>query len=349
MLFYTGSYTHQDAPAVNPKGKGISCFELDELVGKIRFLSFTEQRNPSYLTISEDRCFLYAIEEMCEAMKPRVYSYKIHETGELHLINSQEIIGDYACHLSIVANQLVIANYSSGNFSSHPICTDGSLEASTQIIQHSGKGPNAERQESAHAHMVCPYKEKQMFVVDLGMDSTLAYKFIESTNVWKKLPTQDIVVPEGSGPRHMVMDPSQERAYILSELSGEVFVLKYCDVKFEVVQQIALLPGGFESNAGGAAIRLHPNGKFLYTSCRGADMISVFRISAEEGTLELIYSYKSGGKTPRDINISPMGNWLISANQDSNDLHVYKLDQKDGSLTDHSSILTGTPVNICWR
>jgi 6-phosphogluconolactonase len=349
MIFYTGSYTQKGAPAANPVGTGISCFDLDENRGKVRFLHSTEQRNPSYLVVSADKRFLYAAEEMYEDLAPRIYAYQISDSGKLNLINSQELAGDYACHLAIVANQLVVANYVSGNVLSYPIRNDGGLECFSQIIQHEGKGPNVERQEQAHAHMVYACKDDQMFVVDLGIDKALAYKFFNAINKWEALSGCDIPMPAGSGPRHMVMDKNERYAYVISELNGEVFVFRARANKFEPVQKLSYLPKDFMGNFGGAAIRMHPNGKFLYTSCRGADVITVFWINDAEGTLELINVFSSEGKTPRDFNISPSGNWFIAANQDSDELLVFKLNQEDGTLIKHSSISTGTPANICWR
>lgn len=349
MIFYTGSYTQQGTPAANSVGTGICCFELDENIGKVRFLHATEHRNPSYLAVSSDKRFLYAAEEMYEDLTPRIYSYEISDSGKLNLINSQELIGDYACHLAIVANQLLVANYVSGNVLSYPIRKDGGLEKLQQLIQHTGTGPNKERQEQPHAHMVYPYKEKQMFVVDLGIDKAKAYEFIHATNTWKAMPGCDILIPAGAGARHMVMDKNEKYAYIISELTGEVFVFKAHTDKFELVHQLSYLPKDFKGNFGGAAIRMHPNGKFLYTTCRGADVITVFRVSDVEGTLEMVDVFSSEGETPRDFNIAPSGNWLVAANQDSNELVIFKLNQDKGTLIKQSSISIGTPVNICWR
>ena len=248
-----------------------------------------------------------------------------------------------------MANCLVVANYVSGNVLSFPIREDGGLKPFHQVLQHAGSGPNKERQEQAHAHMVFPYKEKQMLVVDLGIDRVKAYEFIDAKNTWKPIHGGDIQIPDGAGPRHMQMDQNGKYAYVLSELYGEVIVFKEHAGKFELVQQVSFVPKNFTGDFGGGAIRIHPNGKYLYTSCRGADVITVFRVSDVEGTLDFIDIYPSEGKTPRDFNITPSGNWLIIANQDSDELAVFKLDQQYGTLSKHSSFSTGTPVNICWR
>ena len=41
----------------------------------------------------------------------------------------------------------------------------------------------------------------------------------------------------------------------------------------------------------------------------------------------------SGGKEPRSFELDPTVHFLISANQNSNNLAVYRIDQKTGRLT----------------
>ncbi len=146
----------------------------------------------------------------------------------------------------------------------------------------------------------------------------------------------------------MVMDASQMHAYILSELSGEIFVFKNLGQGFESIQKISFVPPGFKGIYGGAAIRLHPNGKYLYASNRGPDSISIFSIDQSTGLLSKVGDEPSGGKTPRDINIDPSGNWLIAANQDSDSLEVFRVDGDKGTLVSVSKTDVNTPVNICW-
>ncbi|MCU4176615.1 lactonase family protein [Carboxylicivirga sp. N1Y90] len=348
MIFYTGSYTQEGAPASNPTGEGIGCFTLDLRNGNVSPLGYFKQRNPSYLAISKDKHFLYAVEEMYEDLNPELYAYRIMQDGKLSLINKQKLFGDYACHIAIIKDRLVVANYVSGNVLSYPILEDGSIAPHSQLIQHSGIGPNAERQEAAHAHMVYPYGDKHMYVVDLSLDKAVAYRFDEAENSWFTQEENDISIASGAGARHMIMDSTGEFAYILSELTGEIFVAEQKKELFDLIQNISFVPQSFTDAFGGAAIRLHPNGKFLYASCRGANTLAIFKIDAVSNKLTLVGHQSSGGETPRDFNIDPTGQWLIAANQDSNSLVVFKINQDSGELTMHSEISVDTPVNITW-
>jgi 6-phosphogluconolactonase len=84
---------------------------------------------------------------------------------------------------------------------------------------------------------------------------------------------------------------------------------------------------------GGAEIAVHPNGKFVYSSTRGADTIAVFAIDAGKGTLTPVERTPSGGKTPRSFAIDPTGAYLFAANQDSDNVVVFRIDAKTGKLT----------------
>ena len=96
--------------------------------------------------------------------------------------------------------------------------------------------------------------------------------------------------------------------------------------------------------------RSHPSGKFIYGSNRGHHSIAVFRISdAAKGTLALVEHEPSGGKTPRTFNLTPDGKWLLAANQDSDNITVFTVNQDDGTLTatPHSASV-GRPVCIVF-
>ncbi len=348
MIFYTGSYTMQGSPATNPKGQGIGCFELDTTSGNIKLLRYTEQRNPSYLVISKDLKYLYAIEELTGTKNPRVLSYHIGDNGELTLLNFQFLTGDYASHLALVQDHLVVANYMTGNALTFPIMKGGSLAPCHQIIQHSGIGPESNRQEGPHAHMIYPFWDDHFFLVDLGIDRAKAYRLNQNGKSWEAMPQWDIVVRSGAGARHMVMNSTEMYAFVLSELSGEIFVFEKRIKGFEQIQEISFMSENYKDSFGGAAIRLHPDGQFLYASNRGPDTIVIFKVDVFSKTLSLVAHQSTEGHTPRDFNIDPSGNWLVAANQDSDTLVVFKIDRESGILDKTSTIQVGTPVNITW-
>jgi 6-phosphogluconolactonase len=187
-----------------------------------------------------------------------------------------------------------------------------------------------------------------MYVVDLGIDKAKAYRFEATSGRWKAASQWDMAIVPGAGARHMVMDKAQSFAYVLSELSGEVFVFKKQKERFGLLQKISIIQEDYTGGFGAAAIRIHPNGKLLYASNRGPDTISVFGIDPNSGILTLLAIEGSGGKSPRDFNIDPSGKWLIAANQDSNILVTFGIHPESGGLSKAGETKVRTPVNICW-
>ena len=58
----------------------------------------------------------------------------------------------------------------------------------------------------------------------------------------------------------------------------------------------------------------------------------------------------SKGAVPRDFNIDPSGNFLLAANQDSDNIAVFRINSETGLLTDTQySFDVETPVSIEFR
>jgi len=347
MIFYTGSYTiREGSPAPNPTGKGIGRFEFDPGSGEFSQLDFTWQRSPSYLFVSKNKKYLYAVEECIENLSPKIFAYEIGSIGELSLLNFQKIDGAYACHLCEANKQMIIANYMTGNALVYPINNDGTLATSNQMIQHKGSGIHSKRQTKPHVHMVYPFNDRNIFLVDLGLDRALAYSADEQ-GVWNAVSENDIYLHPGAGARHMDMNNDKSFAYILGELSGEIEVFENTGNGFNSIQRISFLPWEYNGDISGAAIRLHPNGKFLYASERGSGTISVFKVNTASGQLSYIKSEETKGKTPRDFNIDLTGEWLFAANQDSNLVVAFKI-KNDGLLQYASEQHVDTPVCLAF-
>jgi 6-phosphogluconolactonase len=85
---------------------------------------------------------------------------------------------------------------------------------------------------------------------------------------------------------------------------------------------------------------VHPSGKFVYGSNRGHDSIAVFVID-KDGELSLVDISKIEGKTPRNFNVDPSGQYLLAEGQASNTVHVFRIDETTGRLS-----LVGEPLKV---
>jgi 6-phosphogluconolactonase len=98
---------------------------------------------------------------------------------------------------------------------------------------------------------------------------------------------------------------------------------------------VSTVPAGVSGKQYSTAeIVAHPSGKFIYGSNRGHNSIAVFKITdPAKGGLSLVEIEPSGGKTPRNFNVTPDGKWLLAAHESSDNITVFSINQDDGSLT----------------
>jgi 6-phosphogluconolactonase len=115
--------------------------------------------------------------------------------------------------------------------------------------------------------------------------------------------------------------------------------------RLQRLQTISSLPPDFKGSNDSAEISVHPSGKFLYASNRGPDTIAVFAIDPK-GSLKLVESVPTVGKTPRNFAIDPTGQYLLAAGQDSNNVVVFRIDSKTGRLTATGQVI-GVPSPVC--
>ncbi|HPA40572.1 MAG TPA: beta-propeller fold lactonase family protein, partial [Candidatus Hydrogenedentes bacterium] len=148
--------------------------------------------------------------------------------------------------------------------------------------------------------------------------------------------------------RHMKFSPDGKFAYVLNELANTVAVFAW-DAKagrLDPVQSISTLPEGYDKENTSAEIRVHPNGKHVYTSNRGHDSIAVFDVDAATGKLTAKGQVPTGGKTPRNFALDPTGAFLLAANQGSGTVVLFRVDPSTGVPAATSEVVN-VPVAVC--
>src|SRR6187431_3232750 len=134
-FLFTGTYT-------KGQSKGIYINKFNSKTGAITPVSITSGvENPSYLAISTNGKFVYAVNENGGDKPGEVSSFSFDRNkGELTFINKQQTSGDHPCYVAVDRNNkwLFAANYSGGSLSAFPIQADGSIGAIAQLIKHSG-------------------------------------------------------------------------------------------------------------------------------------------------------------------------------------------------------------------
>ncbi|MBS8266099.1 lactonase family protein [Mesobacillus boroniphilus] len=323
---YFGTYTKGDS-------EGIYSFTLDAANGKIvEVKAEAALENPTYLTISEDNRFLYAVAK--EGGSGGVAGFSIKDSGELSFINTQLSAGASPCHVSVNRenNLLLSANYHKGSADSYLLNPEnGSIEAVLSSAVHEGSGPD-ERQEKAHTHYAGFTPDgKYVAVIDLGTDQLITYSLDNGQLIEKSV----LRVTPGSGPRHLVFHPNNNIAYLMTEFSSEVLVYRYHseDGRFEHLQAVSTLPADFTENNQGSAIHISSDGKFVYAANRGHDSIAIFQVDSESFKLSYVGHTSTEGNWPRDFVLDPSEEFLIATNQNSSNVVLFSRNEETGKLT----------------
>ncbi len=353
-LVYVGTYTNKT------ESKGIYAYLFDPGVGKLSPLGVAaESEDPSFLAVHPSGKYLYAVNEVGHfgAQKSGAASaFSVEpKTGKLTLLNQAPTQGGGPCHISLdeTGKFVLVANYNGGSIAVFPIGEDGSLASASAFIQHSGSSVNKERQEGPHAHWIETSPDNRFaLAADLGLDEILVYRFNGAKGTLTSSNPPFAKLDPGAGPRHLTFHPNGKFAYVLSEMGSSVTAFAYKASNgslspLQTVSTLSTLRKDYSGPKEAAEIVVHPNGKFLYASNRaGIDTISAFSIDPIKGTLHLKDEYPTMGKTPRNFAIDPTGKFLLAANQESNNIVIFRIDSTTGALSPTGEV-TKAPAPVC--
>lgn len=340
--------------------RGIYRVDFDQ--GSGRFASepvlAAEAENPSFLVVSPDGRFVFAVNELWRFKNERsgaVSAFRVDaSTGQLSLINQQPSGGINPCFIGLDAEgrHALVANYTSGSVAVLPIGQDGTIAAPVSVRGGTGSGPVTDRQDGPHAHhLVLDATKRFALWTDLGADWVAIDHYDASSGKLEPARTPGIRLPPGSGPRHLAWHPSGRVVYVLNELSSTVMVLRFDPTTggLAIGQSISARAVGATAPNTAAEIAVAANGKFVYASNRGDDTVAVFAVDANTLDLSLVTHVSSGGRKPRHFTIDPSGKWLIVANQDSAALVVFRLDAATGIPAPTPATVTiPSPVNVVF-
>ena len=350
--FYLGTYSTK-LGHVDGRGEGITRWSLDLETG-----AMTKQGGPwpvvnaSHLCTSPDGAYLYSISEISEYQgRPEGYLTSFAIDSKDHSLRELDTIGAAGAgpayvHLDRSGRFLLLANYVGGNIVVYPRLKNGQLGEPTATIQHTGSGPNPDRQEAPHPHAIVPSLDNQFLLVpDLGLDLIKVYAFNDETGTLDPQPTLDTPVPPGSGPRHLVFHPSGNYAYASLEMSSQVAAFRYANGKLELINTYRTLPDTFQGESTTAELRITQDGRFLYVANRGHDSLAAFTIDPNSGEPTRIQTISTQGRTPRNFGIDPSDRFIVAGNQDSHTMLSYRIDEQTGKLTPTGKqIATPSPV-----
>lgn len=335
-----GTYT---APG---KSEGIYVYDFNTPDATAKF-KYVEKNviNPSFLTVTPDSKFVYAVNEDGDKSMVSAFSFDA-VAGKLGFLNKQPSKGADPCYLIADDKNVLIANYSGGTIGVFGRAANGTLTPAKQVVKHIGSSINKDRQSSAHVHMV-RFTPDHRYVIanDLGKDKVYTYAYDKDSEHNVLVVKDSISIKPGSGPRHITFSSNGKFAYLIQEMIAQVTVFSYTDGVFKKVQEVSIVAKDFKGENGGADIQLTADGKFLYASNRGtANTITTFAVESN-GQLTSKGQTSTLGNGPRAFVIDPSGNWLLVGHQYTNNVVIFKRDKVTGALKDSGKrIDIGAPV-----
>ncbi len=372
---YIGTYTEAEG------SKGVYRCELDAKTGELSKAELAaELTNPSFLAISPNGKFLYAVSETQgngEKKEGGVFAFKIDPgTGKLTKLNETTSGGGDPCHISVSGSgrYALVSNYTGGSWAVFKLGEDGKLGDRTDFHAFKDKpaeGANKERQDKAHTHCGVFGNTRGTefaYVVDLGLDRVYSYKLDEATG--KMAPTKPAFVqlPAGTGPRHIAFHSAAGKAFVCGELNSTLVTLrayatdgtlqaydgKTVGIDLRADATLSTLPAKVADDVrkknSTAEVLVHPKDAHVLVSNRGYNSLAMFGFNANK--TEFAAEIKSAGDgpraiaTPRNFNIVPTGKWILIANQDGGNVVVAQYDANGGGKLTGNAVEVAKPVCI---
>lgn len=326
-VLFIGCYT----PEMGGRGEGITAVERDPATGALKSIGVVARTpSPSFLARHPTLPVLYAVNELPEG---QVSAWAVDGTS-LTPLGTSGTGGAHPCHLAVAPDggHLISVNYTSGSVAVHRLAADGALGDRVDLLVHEGAGPNKDRQERAHAHMVSPDPAGGvLLVIDLGTDAVYRYRLVADRLVALAPPVR---VPPGMGPRHLARHPDGRHAYLVGELDATVTGYEL-DSAGGVLRERSRVVVSERPGAQPAEIAVRPDGRFLYVANRGPDTISVLALDGE--TPRYVTEVGTGGHWPRHFKI--IDDCLYVANERSHTLIGFHLDRDSGVPAESGSNL----------
>ncbi len=351
-LLYVGTYTD------GGRSDGIYLVRMDRRSGKLERVGAVQAgANPSFLAIHPNGRVLYAVNEL-EKYDGRatgaVSAFAIaRDTGALTRRNEQPSEGGAPCFVSVdrSGQVVLVANYVGGSVALLPIQADGALTPATQVVKHTGTGPNAERQGAPHAHCIVADRSNRFaLAADLGADRVFVYRLDLEGKSLRHVEGGDAVMRSGAGPRHIAFHPTLPLVFVANELDSTVAALRF-DTERGTLSPLdtrSTVPAGWTGTNYAADIHIAPSGRTLYVSNRGHNSIAVFSVAQSTAALALEQVVSTEGDWPRNFSLDPTGRWLLVANQRSGSVVVFGRDPDSGRLTPTRERIA-LPSPVCLR
>jgi 6-phosphogluconolactonase len=187
---------------------------------------------------------------------------------------------------------------------------------------------------AAHGVAVDP-SDRYVLVADFGADRVFIHHFDAANKALTPAEPPFEALPAGSGPRHLLFDPSGRWLFLDAELTGEVRAYRW-DARrgsLQLVQSISPYPADYAGDKSAAELAISHDGRFVYLSLRGdQNAMVVYAVDPRAGMLKEVQRMSSQGRGPWSFVIDRTGRWMAVTNQASDSVALFGIDSATGQL-----------------
>lgn len=307
--------------------------ELDTDLGKITHLRRVEHPRPAHIALSKDRLRLYIANEM-NGLPGGVAAYDITDPVNPVLLSSVTPGSQGPCFIALTndGKYLVGCSYFEGNIEVFPVNPDGSLSERCFEYRFTATGtaslPGLVDQAVPRSHCVLPVTGSSlMLVTDYSGDSLVCFA-INEKGIMENISS--VPFPRGDAPRHLARHPVRDDlVYMVTEFTSIVYPIRVDRETggLTVLKGVHTLSG--EKASFSSAIKLSPDGKFVYIPNRNNKNIAILSLHDNYERLEHAGVIPDAGFV-RDVEFAPSADYLVTGDQDRNKIILYGVNKENG-------------------
>jgi 6-phosphogluconolactonase (cycloisomerase 2 family) len=340
---FIGTYTPDPAAGARTSGhgEGIYYANIDSTTGAIGQVKLAAKTlSPSWLTLSADGKFLYAVNEIATFGPNKsgsVTAFAVGAGGALKQLNAVDSGGSIPCYISIDPSRkfVLVADYTGGAYAVIRLKDDGSLGETTDVVKPQGpmslynaadRPPGMFPDKETHGsrgHMILPDRSGQYIIgADAGRNQIFVWKLDGTSGKLNQVSVT--ALPTGEAPRHFAFSPDDKTMYQLFEQTSRLGVFDFAGGKLTAKgPRVSALPDGYAGNNTGSELLISKDGTHLYFANRTQDSIAVF--TAGGGAVKRIANVHTGGDNPRSLTLDPAEKFIYSLNQTADNIVAFSI------------------------
>ena len=153
-----------------------------------------------------------------------------------------------------------------------------------------------------------------------------------------KVKLVDVIRSElESAPRHIKISEDGRFIYIVHEWKCYIDVYRYTNREngipdFEKIQTIETVHPERGSGNAASALSFSSDYNYLLSTNAGDNSVVIYKVDKKNGLLEMKLCLPISGDYPKDADLFPNNQFLVSLNHESNDMTFFRLDLEKGVM-----------------